>query len=101
MIPFVRPDWNTPPLPLLDHFGVCRLDQGADSGEHLAPPITQFLDSRVYQLGWGLGFLRPALLHETCLLQHYFVTSPARSARVSHSRPWLFDGSYRLRRCAR
>src|SRR5947207_5306186 len=39
-----------PPLHFLDHFGVGLLDENSDPSERLAPPITQLLDSRVYQL---------------------------------------------------
>lgn len=43
----VRPHRYPSPLPLLDHFGVCLLDQSAEPGEHLPPPITKLFDSRV------------------------------------------------------
>src|SRR5438874_11814971 len=46
----VRPHRNPSPLPLLDHFGVGLLDENSDPSERLAPPITQLLDSRIYQL---------------------------------------------------
>src|SRR3546814_11295599 len=41
---------GTPPLPLLDHFGVGLLDENSDPSERLAPPITQLPDSRIDQL---------------------------------------------------
>src|SRR6476660_5375713 len=51
----VRPDWNASPLPLLDHLGVRLFDEGTDMGEHLAPPVAQFLDPRVDQPGRGFA----------------------------------------------
>src|SRR4051794_38000580 len=51
------------PLPLLDHLGVGTLDQGADPGEGLAPPVAQLFDLCVDQLRWRLDVLRGALLH--------------------------------------
>src|SRR6266446_4057419 len=51
-------------LPLLDHLGVGLLDQCAELGEHLAPPVAQLLDPLVYHPRWRLSFLRPALLHD-------------------------------------
>src|SRR5438876_1633831 len=64
----VRPHRNPSPLPLLDHFGVGLLDENSDPSERLAPPITQLLDSRIYQLRGrvsSFSFLRAArpLLH--------------------------------------
>src|SRR5207247_11149256 len=47
--PGVPPHRTPSPLPLLDYFGVGLLDEHSDPGEHLAPPITQFLDSRIDQ----------------------------------------------------
>src|SRR5215467_1672681 len=47
----VRPHGNSSPLPLLDHIGVGLLDENSDPGERLTSPITQLLDSRIYQLG--------------------------------------------------
>src|SRR5262245_8729448 len=60
----MRPHRNPSPLPLLDHFGVGLLDENADPSERLAPPITQLLDSRIYQLRGSVSsfsFLRAAL----------------------------------------
>src|SRR6059036_3848769 len=67
----VRPHRNPSPLPLLDHFGVGLLDENSDPSERLAPPITQFLDSRIYQPRGrvsSFSFLRAALplLHGCC-----------------------------------
>src|SRR5262245_7082928 len=67
----VRPHRNPSPLPLLDHFGVGLLDENSDPSERLAPPISQLLDSRIYQLRGGVSsfsFLRGALalLHGCC-----------------------------------
>src|SRR5215469_1987368 len=59
----VRPHWHASPFPLLDDFRIGFLDQGTEPAEHLAPPVAQLLDSRVYQLRRRLGFLRAALLH--------------------------------------
>jgi len=42
------------PLHLLDHFGVGLLDEISDSSERLAPPIAEFLDSRIDQLSGGI-----------------------------------------------
>src|SRR6185295_12783199 len=63
--PAVRPPRSPSPLPHLAHLGGCRPDQGAQPREHLAPPVAQALDSRVYQRRWRLGGLRPrpTLLH--------------------------------------
>src|SRR5207249_12307617 len=44
----VRPHWTPSPLPPLDHLGVGLLDQCAELGEHLAPPVAQLLDPLVY-----------------------------------------------------
>src|SRR5262249_8491025 len=60
----VRPHRNPSPLPLLDHVGVGLLDQCAELGEHLAPPVAQLLDPLVYQLRRRLSFLGPALPHD-------------------------------------
>src|SRR6202047_3261889 len=60
----VRPHRNPSPLPLLDHFGVGLLDENSDPSERLAPPITQLLDSCIYQLRGRVSsffFLRAAL----------------------------------------
>lgn len=52
----VRPHWNSErvgwfsPFHLLDDFGIGLLDEPADLCEPLAPPVTQFLDSRIDQL---------------------------------------------------
>src|SRR6266568_4047560 len=78
-------DWSPSPLPLLGHFGVCLLDQGAEPGEHLAPPVAQILDSSVYELRWRLGFLRPALLHVTCLSLGRFSPLPCGAAEPRES----------------
>src|SRR6516225_7496809 len=59
----VRPHRNTSPLPLLDHFGVRLLDENADMGERLAPPVTQFLNPRVDQPRRGFALGRCALFH--------------------------------------
>src|ERR1700675_728359 len=64
----VRPHRNPSPLPLLDHFGVGLLDETSDPSERLAAPITQLLDSRIYQLRGrvsSFSFLRaaPRLVH--------------------------------------
>jgi len=60
---FVLPHRNPSPLPLLYDFGIGFLDQTAEPAEHLAPPVAQFLDSRVYQLRRRLAYLRLTLLH--------------------------------------
>src|SRR5438477_11815264 len=70
----VRPHRNPSPLPLLDHFWVGLLDENSDPSERLAPPITQLLDSRIYQLRGrvsSFSFLPPKafgvpLLHGCC-----------------------------------
>src|SRR5437899_11337721 len=46
----VRPHRNPSPLPLLDHFGVGLLDETSDPSERFAPPITQLVNSRIYQM---------------------------------------------------
>src|SRR6267142_3339037 len=71
----VRPHRNPSPLPLLDHFGVGLLDENSDPSERLAAPITQLLDSRIYQLRGrvsAFSFLRAALrlLHGGCRFLH-------------------------------
>src|SRR6266511_1225838 len=70
------PHRNPSPLPLLDHFGVGLLDETSDASERLAPPITQLLDSRIYQLRGrvsSFSFLRAALplLHGCCRFLHH------------------------------
>src|SRR5262249_59587714 len=59
----VRPHRNPSPLPLLADFGIGFLHENTEPAEHLAPPVAQLLDSRVYHLRRRLAFLRPALLH--------------------------------------
>src|SRR5262245_7943581 len=46
----MRPNRNPSPLPLLDHFGISLLDETSKPSERLASPITQLLNSRIYQL---------------------------------------------------
>src|SRR5947208_15820293 len=46
----VQPHRNPSPLPLLYDLGIGFLDQSTEPAEHLAPPVAQLLDSRVYQL---------------------------------------------------
>src|SRR6266516_3259968 len=77
----VRPHRNPSPLPLLDHVGVGLLDENSDPSERLAPPITQLLDSRIYQLRVSVSsftFLRAALplLHGCCRFLHGCCRSP-------------------------
>src|SRR4029077_685144 len=62
----VRPHRNASPLPLLDHFGVRLLDESADIGERLAPPVVQFLDPRIDQPRSGFARGRCALFHIAC-----------------------------------
>ena len=67
--PVVRPHGNPGargfrPLPFLDHFGVGFLDDRADPGERLTPPVVQLVDPRVDPLGGGSGFLWKALRHD-------------------------------------
>src|ERR1017187_8640163 len=40
----VIPNRNASPLPLLDHLRVSLLDESAEMGERLAPPVAQFPD---------------------------------------------------------
>ncbi len=54
---------NPSPFPFLDAVEIGFLYQGTDPAEHLAPPVAQFLDSRVYQFGWRFAFLRRFLWH--------------------------------------
>src|SRR4051812_35417819 len=49
------------PLPLLDHVGVGLFDEGAKPGQGLSPPVAQFLDPCLDQLGRRLGVLRGAV----------------------------------------
>src|ERR1700681_2416616 len=82
----VRPHRNPSPLPLLDHFGVGLLDEDSDPSERLAPPTTEFLDSRIYQPRGrvsSFSFLRVALvlLHGCCRFLHGCSRSPV--TRVS------------------
>src|SRR5215475_3396523 len=93
----VRPHRNSSPLPLLDHVGVGLLDENSDPSEHLAPPITQFLDSRIYQLRGGvfpssllqaaLPVPRRSLLHGCC--RSYHRISFASGLRTSNRRTGL------------
>src|SRR3984885_13228459 len=46
----VLPYRNPSPLPLLDHVGTGLFVENSDPSGRLAPPITQLLDSRIYQL---------------------------------------------------
>src|SRR4051812_1466644 len=65
----MRPHRNPFPLPLLNHFGVGLLDQGADSSQRLAPPVAQLLDPRIDQPRGRVSsfpFLRAALLLHGC-----------------------------------
>src|SRR5688572_31493125 len=60
----MRPHRNPSPLPLLHHFGVGLLDESSDPSERLPTPITQLLDSRIYQLRGrvsSFSFFRAAL----------------------------------------
>src|SRR5262245_50915181 len=59
----MRPHRHPSPFPLLDDFGIGFLHQRTEPAEHLAPPVAQLLDSRVYQLRRRLAVLRLALLH--------------------------------------
>src|ERR1700716_1502697 len=86
----VRPYRNPSPLPLLDHFGVGLLDESSDPSKRLAPPITQLLDSRIYQPRGRVSscsFLRAALLHGGCCFLHGWCRSPAAHIRSPGS--WL------------
>src|SRR5437867_2397736 len=71
----VRPHRNPSPLPLLDDFGVGLLDENSDPSERLATPVTQLLDSRIYQTRGRLSsfcFIRAALalLYGCCRFLH-------------------------------
>src|SRR6185503_4761955 len=48
----VRPDGRPAPLPLLDDVGNRLLDQGAQAGEQLAPPVAELRDPGVDQIRW-------------------------------------------------
>src|SRR3981081_3447249 len=61
----VRPNRNAP-LPLLDPLRVSLFDESADMGEHLAPPVVEFLDPRVDQPRRGFALGRCALFHIAC-----------------------------------
>src|SRR5579862_3629282 len=63
----VRPHRNAAPLPLFDHFRVRLLDENADMGESLAPPVVQFLDPRVDQPRGGFALGSCALFHIVCI----------------------------------
>src|ERR1700730_1211825 len=82
----VRPYRNPSPLPLLDHFGVGLLDESSDPSERLAPPITQLLDSRIYQLRGRLSSF--SFLHGGCRFLH------------GCTRPVPLDGFVHVRRLA-
>src|ERR1700719_3213318 len=60
----VLPHRNPSPLPLLDDFGVGLFDERSDPSERLAPPITQLLDPRIYQLRGRLSSF--SFLHGCC-----------------------------------
>src|SRR5262245_4676907 len=76
----MRPHRHPSPLPLLDHFRVGALDENSDPSQRLAPPITQLLDSRIYQPRGRVlpfSFLRALpLLHELCRFLHRCCRSP-------------------------
>src|SRR5262245_41985054 len=71
----MRPYRHPSPLPLLDHFRVGLFYESSDPSEYLASPITQFLDSRIYQLRRRRSPLSSlhAILH---LLHHRFMSFP-------------------------
>jgi hypothetical protein len=50
------PNGHAPPLPLLLNRRHGILDQGAEPGQQSAPPIPEFRDFLIDQLGWGLFF---------------------------------------------
>src|SRR2546428_4376555 len=83
----VRPHRNPSPLPLLDHLGVGLLDQCAELGQHLAPPVAQLLDPLVYHPRWRLSFLRPALPHDVSFIPFLlFLATHVRHHRAPTNR---------------
>src|SRR3989442_11242630 len=84
----VRPHRNPSPLPLLDHLGVSLLDQCAEPGEHLAPPVTQLLDPLVYHPRWRLSL--PFLLFLAAHVRHHRApTNGGRGSRADSSWSWI------------
>src|SRR5438034_2127753 len=66
---------------LLDHFGVGLVDENSDPSGHLAPPITQLLDSRINQLRGrvsSFSFLDAALRphHGGCSTSSWLLSLP-------------------------
>src|SRR5262249_31259029 len=92
------------PFHLLDHFGVGLLDENADPGERLPPPITQLLDSRIDQMSVAsFSFLRAALplSHGCCRFLHGRVRvgslSTIATTSLADSRLPTFVGRKRAR----
>src|SRR5262245_40289297 len=75
----VRPNRNLP-FPLFDHFGVGLLDQCAEPGEHLPPPVRQLLDPLVDHPRRRLSLLGYALPGDIC----FFTFLLLLSAHVRH-----------------
>src|SRR5215831_16991113 len=78
------PNRNPSPFPLLDHLRVGLFDENSDPGEHLAPPITQFLDSRIYQLRRSVSFF--SFFRVALPLLHGCGRSPAGTIRLTFPR---------------
>src|SRR5262249_44106356 len=85
--------WNPSPLPLLDDFGIGLLYQGTEPAEHLAPPVAQLLDSRVYQPGRRLALLRAAVLHGSVSISWYTATLSGLACRSRFRSPSADLGS--------
>src|SRR2546430_2335648 len=84
MRPHRNPSWigGLSPFHLLDHFRVGLLDEHSDPSEHLAPPSTRLLFSRIDQLRgrvFPLSFLR-ALLHGYCRFIGYSTFDQSKSS---------------------
>src|ERR1700730_4841307 len=95
----VRPHRNPSPLPLLDHFGVGLLDENSDPSERLAPPITQLLDSRIYQLRGSVSFSSfPSSSHLSAERERLLLFLPSNR---SPSSSWLLSLSSWLLSLAR
>src|SRR5206468_967829 len=65
----VRPNRSAHPLPLLDHVGVCFLDELAHSTEGFPAPVPEFGDSFRDELRCRLALARARLFHSRTLRQ--------------------------------
>src|ERR1700687_218671 len=80
----VIPTRNASPLPFLDHRRDSLLDESANTGERLAPPVAQFLDPRVDQPRRRFALGRCARFHSVCTSPAILVHSAPPVRRALH-----------------